>query len=313
MPKAPARLGFAGSPEIARAVLDLLCASGWRPELVLTQPDRPAGRGRRLRAGPVKQLAQQHGIEVLQPERLGAPPDELRLMDLLLVAAYGQILPEAVLSAPRLGCINLHFSLLPAWRGAAPIERAIWAGDTRTGLSLMQMDAGLDTGPVLAQLVCDIAPDATAESLRSLMVNSIQDWLPEQLDLLLQGRLTPQPQDEARASYAGKIAPSERDINWHDAALRVDRQVRALYPNARTRLPSGQWLKVLKVSVLRDAEGGQPGEILSADAGDLRIACGTGAVHLLRVQRAGGRPCSGEDWLRGSAGEAPQGEFLGAA
>jgi methionyl-tRNA formyltransferase len=296
------RLVFAGSPAFALPALRVAASLG---ELVAvyTQPDRPAGRGRQLAASPVKQAAQALGVPVHQPASLrGSEAREaLRQLapDLMIVVAYGLILPRAVLAIPRLGCWNVHASLLPRWRGAAPIQRAIEAGDRRTGVCLMQMEAGLDTGPVLLSLETPIADDETAGSLHDRLAELGAEVLSDGLKLLRAG-LRPQPvaQRETGVSYARKLDKAEAAIDWARPAVEIDRKIRALqpWPVAEADL-AGQRLRVHEARVADGAATASPGTVLAADAQGIVVACAEGAIRLIRVQRAGGRPVSAADYL----------------
>jgi methionyl-tRNA formyltransferase len=287
---APLRLAFAGTPEFAAVHLRALLAAGCPVTAVYTQPDRPAGRGRQLTQSPVKALALAHSLEVHQPATLKTPEAQLGLtgLDLLVVVAYGLILPAAVLALPRLGCINVHASLLPRWRGAAPIQRAIAAGDTHTGISIMQMDAGLDTGPVLAEVTCPISAEDTGGSLQDRLAELGPPLLLEVLEQLARGSLTPRPQNDSRATYAPKIDKAEAAIDWRASALAIDRRVRAFNPipvaharreGLRVRVWAGQ------VSPYSGTEA--PGTILDAGPEGIRVACGEGAYLLREVQLEG--------------------------
>lgn len=296
------RLVFAGSPAFALPALRVAASLG---ELlaVYTQPDRPAGRGRQLAASPVKQAAQALGVPVHQPASLRGPEarETLRQLapDLMIVVAYGLILPRALLAIPRLGCWNVHASLLPRWRGAAPIQRAIEAGDSRTGVCLMQMEAGLDTGPVLLQLETPITERDTAGSLHDRLAELGAEVLSDGLKLLRAG-LRPQPvaQSESGVSYAGKLDKTEATIDWARPAVEIDRKIRALHPwpVAEADL-AGQRLRVHEAQALDIAAPAVPGTVLAADAQGIVVACAEGAIRLTRVQRAGGRPVSAADYL----------------
>jgi methionyl-tRNA formyltransferase len=228
------RIAFAGTPEFAARALDALIGFDCDIPLVLTQPDRPAGRGMKLSASPVKQRAMAHGLTVAQPETLRTP--ELRAPlteaapDLLVVVAYGLLLPQVVLDIPKLGCINIHASLLPRWRGAAPIQRAIQAGDARTGITLMQMDAGLDTGPMLAETRVDILDTDSAATLHDKLASAGARLLVNTLPDLLAGRVTPTPQPEAGACYASKISKAEANLDFGLPAAELSRSIRAFNP-----------------------------------------------------------------------------------
>jgi methionyl-tRNA formyltransferase len=286
------RLVFAGTPEFAAQALSALIAAGHDIPLVLTQPDRPAGRGMKLKASPVKAVALARDLTVAQPETLKPEAARQAIVDarpdLMVVAAYGLILPQAALDIPRLGCVNIHASLLPRWRGAAPIQRAIEAGDVETGITLMQMDAGLDTGDILGLYPLAIATDDSAASLHdklaALGARAIVEWLPN----LALDAVTRQPQDAARATYAAKIGKEEGRLDWRLSAAELDRRIRAFdpFPGAQALL-RGAPLKVWRAT---PAPGqGEPGSILEATPTRLRVACGDGALNLLELQHAGGK------------------------
>jgi methionyl-tRNA formyltransferase len=303
------KLIFAGTPAFAARILDAILQSRHRVASVLTQPDRPAGRGLGTAPSEVKRLALERGVAVLQPASLRDPAAQSQIAkvdpEIMVVAAYGLILPQQVLDIPRLGCINVHASLLPRWRGAAPIQRALLAGDARTGISIMRMDAGLDTGPVLMQEACPIGEEDTAGSLHDRLAALGARICVRALDALEAGSVAASPQPEREASYAPKIRKDEAQIDWHQAAASVQRQVRAFNPTpgAGARL-RGAEVKLWACSVTSGA--GSPGEVLSASESGLLIACGEGAVMVTELQRAGGRRLPVADFLRGfpvSAGD----------
>jgi methionyl-tRNA formyltransferase len=294
------KLVFAGTPEFAATALEGLIKAGHTIALVLTQPDRPAGRGLKAQVSPVKALATRQGLAIAQPASLEAPPIAAKLetlaLDAMVVAAYGLIVPKAALAALRLGGINIHASLLPRWRGAAPIQRALLAGDTETGISIMQMDEGLDTGAILLQEAIPIGPDETAQTLSDklarLGARLIVDGLP--------ALPAPRPQDPAHATYAVKIDRREARLDWRDSALVNERKVRAFNPapGAFTRL-GGTLLKVWRAALAPGAEG-VPGTVCEAGAGDIVVACGAGGLSLIEVQRAGGKRLDAAAFLAGS-------------
>jgi methionyl-tRNA formyltransferase len=286
------RLIFAGTPEFAALALQALLDAGHDIPLVLTQPDRPAGRGMKLKASPVKEIALAHGLQVAQPENLKTDSSRQIIQDaqadIMVVAAYGLILPQVVLDMPRLGCVNIHASLLPRWRGAAPIHRAIEAGDTETGITLMQMDKGLDTGAMLTRAVLPILDSDTTGSLHdrlaALGACEIVRLLPE----LAAGTVSAAPQDDTQACYAAKIGKEEARLDWTRPALELDRRIRAFnpFPGAFGLLEGNP----LKIWQARPAPGaGAPGQILAISDGGLLIACGEGALEVMEVQKAGGR------------------------
>ncbi|MGL6110960.1 MAG: methionyl-tRNA formyltransferase [Rubrivivax sp.] len=310
------RVAFAGTPDFARVALQHLLDAGFQTLLVLTQPDRPAGRGLKLQASAVKQLAVARGLAVEQPRSLrldGKYPDDAQAAraallcvkpDVLVVAAYGLILPPWVLELPRLGCVNIHGSLLPRWRGAAPVQRAIEAGDAHTGISIMQMDAGLDTGDVLRLEAIDIEPGDTSASLSQRLAHLGARLMVETLRDLANGCVARRPQPAQGVSYARKIDKAEAAIDWHASAVTIERRVRAFdpFPGAWFRL-DGDSAKLWRAVVVQrgvDAVDALPGQVLAFDPGRLVVACGADALDLLELQRAGGR-------------RLPAGAFLQAA
>jgi methionyl-tRNA formyltransferase len=308
------RIVFAGTPEFAAATLEALLAAGHHLSLVLTQPARRAGRGLAVTGGAVQALAQRRGLALYQPTTLNMPEAVERIAaaapEILVVAAYGLILPQTVLTLAPRGAINVHASLLPRWRGAAPVQRAILAGDRVTGVTIMQMDAGLDTGPILLQRPLAIAADDDAQTLHDRLAALGAALVVEALAALAAGQLRAVPQTEAGACRAPKIRPEEATLDWSLAAAVLERAVRAFCPVPGTQT----WLRGAPLKVWRArlaAGGGEPGVVLKADADGLRIACGEGALDLLEVQRAGGRRLRAEAFLRGFA--VRPGERLGAA
>ena len=290
-----ARVAFAGTPAFASNILAQLLAAGVRPVLVLTQPDRPAGRGRHLIASPVKLLASNHQLPIAQPASLKTASERAVLTtcrpQLLIVAAYGLILPRVVLSIPAQGCVNVHASLLPRWRGAAPIERAIMAGDTHTGVSLMRMDTGLDTGPVIATAHCLIGPTDTGGELEVALALSGGRLLLDWLERLLAGQAAAQPQDATLATYANKLTRADALIDWQCDAARIAAQVRALTGrlSAETGI-AGDRIQVLAAAVTHTPlADGQAGEIVSAGSEGIVVRCGRSAllIHRLRVTSRG--------------------------
>ena len=292
------RLVFAGTPEFAAAHLQALLDAGLRPLAVYTQPDRPAGRGQKLAMSAVKQLALQHDLPVCQPASLRSPEAQAELTalqpDLLLVVAYGLILPQAVLDIPRLGCINSHASLLPRWRGAAPIQRAIEAGDAETGVTVMQMEAGLDTGPMLLKTCTPISPTDTGGSLHDRLAQIGPPAVLEAIRGLAAGTLQGDPQNDALACYAHKLSKADAVIDWQRPASELERRIRAFNP---WPLAHAQWQgQALKVWAAECAEGqGQPGQVLDCSRDGLLVACGDGALRLTRLQLPGGKPLAFSD------------------
>jgi len=299
------RVLFAGTPAFAVSALDALVAAGHAVVLVLTQPDRPAGRGLRAAPSAVKAAAGRHGIAVLQPLTLKAPGTQAALRDaradVLVVAAYGLILPQAVLDLPRHGALNIHASLLPRWRGAAPIQRALLAGDAVTGVCIMQMDAGLDTGAVLLSEALTIAPDETGGTLQDKLASLGARLIVTALEGLARGAVRPIPQATDGVTYAQKIGKAEARIDWARAAVEIERQIRAFNPSpgaiARLR---GDDVKVWRATLV-SAAGEPPGSVLRVDREGIDVACGSGALRLTELQRAGGKRLSAEAFLRGCA------------
>ncbi len=305
MPPAPARrprIAFAGTPEFAARALDALATFDCDIPLVLTQPDRPAGRGMKLMPSPVKQRALAHGLTVAQPDTLKTPELRAPLVeaapDLLVVVAYGLLLPRAVLDIPRLGCINIHASLLPRWRGAAPIHRAIEAGDARTGITLMQMDEGLDTGPMLAERTVDIAADDTTATLHDRLAVTGAQLLIDTLPALLAGRITAVPQPADGACYAAKIGKAEAALDFRRPAVELDRAIRAFnpFPGALMTV-DGTPIKLWRARV--EPASGEPGRILAVGDDGVVIACGEGALRVTELQKPGGKRLPAADFLHG--------------
>jgi methionyl-tRNA formyltransferase len=296
------RIVFAGTPEFAVPALRAAARLG-EVVAVYTQPDRPAGRGRQLAPTPVKGEAIARGIAVLPPENFksAAAREQLRALapDLLVVVAYGLILPGSVLAIPRYGCWNVHASLLPRWRGAAPIQRAIEAGDTRTGVCLMQMEKGLDTGPVLRQLETGIEEEDTGGSLHDRLALLGAEVLSDGLGLLRAGmRPVAQPQPETGVTYASKLDKAEARLDWAQPAPLLARRVRAFHPwPICEAMVSGERLRIHGARALPLSHQLAPGTVLLADRAGLDIACGEGALRLLQVQREGGRPVAIADYL----------------
>jgi methionyl-tRNA formyltransferase len=297
------KLVFAGTPEFAAQALQALLHAGHEVALVLTQPDRPAGRGMSLTMSPVKQLALANGLNVLQPASLKLPEIQEQLKaaqaDAMIVAAYGLILPGDVLTIPRLGCLNIHASLLPRWRGAAPIQRAILAGDSETGITIMQMDAGLDTGPMLSRFPLAIEDRETAQTLHDKLAALGAEAIVSALQRLQQGPLAGQIQDESLATYAAKLSKAEARLDWSLPARVLERAVRAYnpFPVAQGVFKGDVWR--IWQAVVRE-ESGKPGDILRADRDGLLVGCGQGALLLQEVQKAGGKRLSAAQFLQGN-------------
>ena len=318
------RVIFAGTPDFAAAALAAIINSRHQVVAVLTQPDRPAGRGMKLQPSPVKQLAESRGLPVQQPASLKDADAQARVRavaaDVMVVAAYGLILPQAVLDMPRRGAINIHASLLPRWRGAAPIQRALLAGDDETGICIMQMDAGLDTGPVLLRDALKITVDDDAQTLHDRLAAMGAAMIVRTLDALDADvpSILPQPQPSDGATYARKIEKSEARIDWQQPAEVIDRHVRAFrpFPGAVTRLGDGD-IKIWRVRVAQGATPSdrskpataEPGTVLQVDADFIRIGCGGGALDILELQKAGGKKIAVRDFLRGHP--VPTGSKLG--
>ena len=299
----PLRLVFAGTPHFALPALEAVLASGNELRAVYTQPDRPAGRGRQLAAGPVKQRAIAAGIPVRQPESLRFRPELDALAelepDLMIVIAYGMILPKKALAIPKHGCWNLHASLLPRWRGAAPIARALMAGDSETGVCLMQMEAGLDTGPVLLSQRTPIAPDDDAATLHDRLAALSAQLTKDGLALLRAGlKPVAQPQPEAGVTYAHKLEKGEALLDPTRPAAELERRVRALYPWPIAEIElAGERVRVHGATLAPDAARGAPGDVVAAGKAGIDVATGDGTLRLTRVQRAGGRAIAAADYV----------------
>ena len=316
------RVAFAGTPDFARAALERLHAAGFAIPLVLTQPDRPAGRGLQLQPSPVKAFALQHGLPIAQPRSLrldGKFPEDAAQargaldaarLDVLVVAAYGLILPPWVLALPRLGCLNIHASLLPRWRGAAPIHRAIEAGDARTGITIMQMDAGLDTGAMLLVESIPIAADDTTARLHDRLADLGARLVVEALEMAACGGLAATPQPVEGVTYAHKIEKSEAAIDWRQPAEVIERRMRAFdpFPGASSVI-GGETVKLWGAQVLSGAAEA-PGTVLAAGTDGITVACGEGALRLIEVQRPGGKRVGAAQFLQ--ARPLAPGAVLGA-
>jgi methionyl-tRNA formyltransferase len=293
---------FAGTPDFAVPALAALQAAGHRVLAVYTQPDRPAGRGQHLNESAVKQYAKAHGLEVRQPPHLKGRAREIAALapDAMIVIAYGVLLPPDILPIPKHGCINVHGSLLPRWRGAAPIARALEAGDSVTGVTIMQMDAGLDTGPMLLKRETPISESDTAATLHDRLSVLGAGALIEALERLERSALSPETQDNALACYARKLRKEEGVIDWTQLATVLARRVRAFnpWPVANTRM-AGRGLRVWEAHSSADNRSANPGTIVSADANGINVACGNGTLILTRVQAEGGKPLSAAEFLNG--------------
>ncbi|WP_430009113.1 methionyl-tRNA formyltransferase [Methylophaga lonarensis] len=308
------RIIFAGTPEFAASSLQALLDTEHEICAVYTQPDRPAGRGRKLTPSPVKQLALQHQITVEQPENFKNEQDRQRLehyqADVMIVVAYGLLLPQPILDAPKHGCINVHASLLPRWRGAAPIQRAILAGDKETGVCIMQMEAGLDTGPVLAEVRCAIADTETAASLHDRLAELGANTLVEALTDLPARQRNAQVQDDANTTYASKLDKSEALIDWQKSAAEIDRQIRAFNP---WPVSFTQWkeqpLRIWQASLVTGNSQSSAGTVLSVTKQGIDVATGNGIIRLQLLQAPGKKAMSVADFI--NANRIEVGETLG--
>ena len=313
------RLAFMGTPDFALPTLRALLDAGHEVACVYTQPPARAGRGHKVQPSPVQQEAESRGIEVRTPESLKDTQAQQAFaglkLDAAVVVAYGLILPREILEAPKLGCVNVHASLLPRWRGAAPIQRAILAGDGETGVSIMQMDTGLDTGPVLATERTEIAPDTDAGMLHDTLAETGARLIAPTLEKLAAGEITPEPQPEKGATYARKLSKDDRKLDWSRPALELERLIRAFAPtpgalaklpaakdaekNEDASAPEGETLKVLRARIAGAAPTGtKPGTVMNAE--DFTVATGLGCLQLRRVQRGGKQPMDAVEFLRGT-------------
>ncbi|MFO1486872.1 MAG: methionyl-tRNA formyltransferase [Verrucomicrobiota bacterium] len=301
------RIIFMGTPELAAVSLRALLA---HPEFevvaVVTQPDQPKGRGLKLQASPVKEVAGQRNIPVLQPERARDEPfiGQLREFhpDLIAVAAYGQILPQSILDLPRLGCLNVHTSLLPKYRGASPIQRAVLNGDPTSGVTIMKMDAGMDTGAILTQQTTPITPADNAQTLHDRLAEIGASLLVRTIPEYAAGNIQPRPQPSEGVSFAPKIKKSDGQLDWHQPAVALWNRVRGLspWPGAFTFLPGSPQPTLLKLWVAEVvSQNGAPGEVLSADKAGIVIGCGADSLRVLELQREGGRRLSAQEFLAG--------------
>ncbi len=311
------RIVFMGTPEFSVPALEQLLQSDHQVVAVYTQPDKLVGRGRVAAPPPVKRVALEHGLEVLQPVRLREPAEVERLSaikpDAIIVAAFGQILPQSLLDIPEYGCINIHPSLLPRYRGATPIPSAILAGDEETGATIMLMDAGMDTGPILSQIVVDIETQDTTESLGIRLARAGAKLLMETLPLWLDRLLTPQPQDESVATYTAAISKDDGVIDWRSGSSEIWRQVRAFYPwpGSHTRW-QGKLLKIVGAVPLQREGSLEPGRVIALAPGQPAVAgveTGEGVLGLLTVQLEGKRAMTAAEFLRGQSGFV--GDILG--
>lgn len=297
----PMNIIFAGTPEFAAVALKALIHSSHNIVAVYTQPDRPAGRGLKLTASPIKELALATQLPLYQPASLKDGSEQQILAnlhaDVMVVAAYGLLLPAAVLQIPRLGCINIHPSLLPRWRGAAPIQRTIYAGDTKTGVTIMQMDEGLDTGPMLLQHEYTLSIDETSQTLHDKMAVLGAESLLEALDLLAQDKLTAKRQDNKLATYAQKISKEEALIDWQQPAIELEHEIRAFnpWPVAHTSW-QGQNLRIWFAKALQDIHNVEPRTIIHASREGIDVAAGEGVLRILQIQLPGGKAMSVADF-----------------
>jgi len=315
--RSPLRVIFAGTPEFAASHLRGLLDSRHELVAVYTQPDRPAGRGKKLQASPVKQMAEAAGIEIFQPPSLRSEEAQRQLADLgadvMIVVAYGLILPQEVLDTPRLACINVHASLLPRWRGAAPIQRAIEAGDRESGVTIMQMDAGLDTGNMLATASCAIGTDTNAGALHDQLADLGMPLLLEVLDSLPEHLASSRKQNSELATYASKILKPEAEIDWRESAETVARKIRAFnpFPISYTFLDQGRLKIHAAHSAQEAAETASPGTILEATSTSIIVACGAGQLHISRLQLPGGKALATEQMLHARSALFTPGTTLG--
>ena len=298
---------FAGTPDFAATHLQALLNSEHNVIAVYTQPDKPAGRGKKLQASPVKQLAEAHHIPVYQPKSLRKEEAQAELQvlnaDVMVVVAYGLILPEAVLKAPKYGCLNVHGSLLPRWRGAAPIQRSIWAGDTETGVTIMQMDIGLDTGDMLHKVTTPILATETSASLYAKLAELAPPALLEVLNGLTSGQFKPEKQQDEQANYAEKLTKEEAKLDWNMTACQLERNIRAFNPAPMAYLTLmvnevEERIKVYQAEVLPHQEKAV-GPVLAVDKNGIQIATQQGVLNITQLQPAGKKPMSVQDFLNG--------------
>ncbi|GAK29886.1 methionyl-tRNA formyltransferase [Serratia liquefaciens] len=296
------RIIFAGTPDFAARHLDALLSSEHQIVGVFTQPDRPAGRGNKLTPSPVKVLAEQHQLPVFQPKSL-RPEENQHLVadlnaDVMVVVAYGLILPKAVLDMPRLGCINVHGSLLPRWRGAAPIQRSLWAGDSETGVTIMQMDVGLDTGDMMYKIACPIEADDTSASLYDKLAQLGPQGMLTTLQQMAEGSAKREVQDESLVTYAEKLSKEEARLDWSLPAVQLERCIRAFNPWPVSYFTiDDQPVKVWQATVLEQNANAEPGTIVHADKHGIQVATVEGILNLTQLQPAGKKPMSAQDLL----------------
>ncbi|KTF13586.1 methionyl-tRNA formyltransferase [Pseudoalteromonas carrageenovora] len=310
----PLRIIFAGTPDFAARHLQALIQSEHQIVGVYSQPDRPAGRGKKLKASEVKALALEHNLPVFQPQSLKNDDALVDLKnlnaDIMIVVAYGLILPKAILEAPRLGCLNVHGSILPRWRGAAPIQRAIWAGDEQTGVTIMQMDEGLDTGDMLHISRCAINADETSASLYTKLAELGPDALIETVNKLAKGELKAEPQNDELANYAKKLSKDEANIDWSMDAAQIERNIRSFnpWPVCFTQMAE-QTVKIYQAQVVDQT--GSAGQVLSSDKTGVVVACGKHAICITQLQPQGKKPMAISDFLNGRSDWVTPGTVLG--
>lgn len=310
----PLKIIFAGTPDFAAQHLDALIKSEHQVIAVYSQPDRPAGRGKKLKASEVKQLALTHDIPVYQPENFKSDDAKQQLADLnadiMVVVAYGLLLPKAVLETPKLGCINVHGSILPRWRGAAPIQRAIWAGDAETGVTIMQMDEGLDTGDMISIATCPIEATDTSATLYSKLAELGPTALIDTLATIADGTANAEKQNDELANYAKKLSKDEANIDWQMTAQQIERNIRAFnpWPICFTQM-QGNTVKVYAAELVDGT--GRAGEVLAANKSGVTVATGSGALKITQLQPQGKKPMSAQDFLNGRADWVDVGSILG--
>ncbi len=313
--KTPLRIGFAGTPEFALTALQAIDSSFGKPVVVYTQPDRPAGRGRQIQQSPVKQYAISQAIPVLQPISLKPQDTWIEFskfsLDILIVVAYGQLLPAPFLTIPRFGCWNIHASLLPKWRGAAPIQRSIEAGDLETGITIMQMDKGLDTGDILLQKSIRLSCSDTAQSLHDSLANLGANAVIEALKHIRSIQNTAQAQDDSHASYAHKLSKQEAEIDWSLTSKQIAQKIRAFnsWPVARVNSSNGT-LRLWAATSIEKGHSLTPGTLLNSDSKYLEIACSSGVLRILELQKPGGKRLSARDYLNSNASKHRLGELF---
>jgi methionyl-tRNA formyltransferase len=310
----PLRIVFAGTPDFAARHLQALIDSEHHVVGVYSQPDRPAGRGKKLKASEVKTLALEHDLTVYQPESFKSEEAQQELAslnaDVMVVVAYGLLLPKVVLDTPRLGCVNVHGSILPRWRGAAPIQRALWAGDAETGVTIMQMDEGLDTGDMLHIATCPITAEDTSASLYTKLAELGPPALIETLNSMAAGTAVAEPQDDNLANYAKKLSKEEADIDWQMDAAQLERNIRAFnpWPVCFTQMQENT-VKIWQAEVVE--QSGAAGTVLHADKQGIVIACGQNALRITQLQPQGKKPMSAQDFLNGRAEWVTAGNKVG--